>query len=153
VKIRFGEPRMIVSRLAFVAVFVFSSLNAQVKPTSLYERIGRYDTIAHIVDAYLKGIRSDPHFIRFTGRGSDSLRKAKQLLQDQLCALTGGPCSYIGRDMRTTHAGLGITSDEWAINMRYMANALDSAKVGNKEKLEFLAIVDSLKSSIVEGGK
>ncbi|HSM78020.1 MAG TPA: hypothetical protein VLT57_10360, partial [Bryobacteraceae bacterium] len=74
---------------------------AQEKPASLYERVGRYDGISRIADEYLKGIRADPQFARFSGRGADSLRRAKQLLKDQLCALTGGPCTYIGRDMKT----------------------------------------------------
>jgi hemoglobin len=126
---------------------------AEVNPTSLYERIGRYDAISQIVDEYLKGIRSDPHFARFSGRGSDSLVKAKQLLKDQLCSLTGGPCVYIGRDMKTAHSGLGITDEEWASNMRYMNAALDKAKIAGPEKKEFLAIVESLKPAIAEKAK
>ena len=47
--------------------------------------------------------------------------RAKQLLKDQLCAMAGGPCVYIGCDMKTTHSGLGISPEEWATNMRYMA--------------------------------
>jgi hemoglobin len=140
-------------RFAIAAFLVCSIANAQEKTATLYERIGRYDTISHIVDSYLKGIRSDPQFARFSGRGSDSLRRAKQLLQDQLCALTGGPCVYVGRDMKSAHAGLGITSAEWSTNMNYMANALNQAKVSGKEKAEFLAIVDSLKPAIVEAPK
>ena len=133
---------------------LFCSLaNAQEKAPALYDRLGRYDGISNIVDGYLKGIRSDPQFARFSGRGADSLRRAKQLLKDQLCALTGGPCTYIGRDMKTAHSGLGITANEWAVNMKYMAAALDSAKIGSKEKTEFLAIIDSLKPAIVETPK
>src|SRR6185503_12407588 len=87
----------------------------QEKPSpSLYERLGRYDGIARIADEYLKGVRADPQFARFSGRGSDSLARARQLLKDQWCALTGGPCVYIGRDMRTAHGGLGITAADWS---------------------------------------
>jgi hemoglobin len=137
-------------RFTAVLILLCSAANAQNKPASLYERIGRYDTISVVVDEYLKGIRSDPQFARFSGRGADSLRRAKQLLKDQLCTLTGGPCSYIGRNMKTAHAGLGINAAEWALNMRYMAAALDKAKIAGKEKSEFLADVDSLKPEIVE---
>ncbi len=105
------------------------------------------------MDEYLKGIRSDPQFARFSGRGSDSLVKAKQLLKDQLCSLTGGPCVYIGRDMKTAHTGLGITDEEWASNMRYMSTALDKAKIAGSEKKEFLAIVEALKPAIAEKAK
>jgi hemoglobin len=117
---------------------------------TLYERIGRYDAISTIADAYLKGIRADPQFARFSGRGADSLRRARQLLKDQLCALTGGPCVYAGRDMKTAHGGLGITNAEWAANMKYMAAALDESHVPPTEKREFLVIVDSLRPAIVE---
>ena len=34
---------------------------------------------------------------------------AKSLAQ-QLCALSGGPCSYRGKDMTTIHDGLNITN-------------------------------------------
>lgn len=140
-------------RFAIVLVLLSSLAIADEKPASLYERIGRYDTISAVVDAYLAGVRSDPQFARFTGRGTDSLVRAKQLLKDQLCALTGGPCTYIGRDMKTAHGGLGITADEWSANMKYMAAALDKAKITGKEKTEFLAIVDSLRPQIVEKDK
>ncbi len=124
---------------------------AQQKGTpSLYERVGRYDGIAAIADAYLKGIRSDPQFARFSGRGADSLQRARQLLKDQLCALTGGPCVYVGRDMKTAHGGLGITAAEWAANMKYLAAALDQVHIRGKEKTEFLAVVESLRPAIVE---
>jgi hemoglobin len=138
--------------IAIVVLFC-SALNAQEKPASLYERMGRYDAISAVADEYLRHIRSDPQFSRFTGRGADSLRRAKQMLKDQFCAMAGGPCEYVGRDMKTVHGGLGITADEWAANMRYMAAGLDKAKIGGKEKAEFLALVDSLKPQIVENDK
>jgi hemoglobin len=138
--------------LLIFTLFCFVTV-AEVNPTSLYERIGRYDAISQIVDEYLKGIRSDPQFARFSGRGSDSLVKAKQLLKDQLCSLTGGPCVYIGRDMKTAHSGLGITAEEWASNMRYMNAALDKTKIAGREKKEFLAIVEALKPAIAEKAK
>jgi hemoglobin len=133
-------------------ILICLSAGAQDKPAlSLYERVGRYDGISAIADEYLKGIRADPHFARFAGgRSADSLRRAKQLLKDQLCSLTGGPCTYIGRDMKTAHSGLGISAEEWAGNMKYMAAALDAVKIGGTEKAEFLAIVDSLKPAIVQ---
>src|SRR5439155_24258588 len=123
----------------------------QSKPSpSLYERLGRYDGIARIADEYLKGVRGDPQFARFSGRGADSLTRARQLLKDQLCAITGGPCVYIGRDMATAHGGLAITESEWSSSMKYMAAALDKAKVAGSDRSEFLALIDSLRPQIVQ---
>jgi hemoglobin len=30
-----------------------------------------------------------------------------------LCQVTGGPCVYKGRGMKTAHKGLGITQADW----------------------------------------
>ena len=136
-------------RILLFAAGLAVGLTGQEKPT-LYERVGRYDGIATIVDAYLKGLRADPQFQRFSGRGTDSLVRAKQLLKDQLCAMTGGPCVYIGRDMKTAHGGLGITDTDWAASMKYMASALDRSHVSGSEKVEFLTLIDSLKPMFVE---
>jgi len=123
----------------------------QEKPAqTLYERIGRYDGVSAIADAYLAGIRADPQFARFTGRGADSLRRARQLLKEQLCAMSGGPCVYVGRDMKTAHGGLAISEAEWTANMKYMAAALEKSHIRGEDAREFLALVDSLKPQIVE---
>ena len=123
----------------------------QSKPSpSLYERLGRYDGIARIADEYLKGVRSDPQFARFSGRGADSLARARQLLKDQLCALTGGPCVYIGRDMRKAHGGLGITDADWLVSMKHMESALEKCQISGGDRREFVALVESLRQQIVE---
>jgi hemoglobin len=81
---------------------------------SLYRRLGGYDAIAAIIDDLFALLRGDPRFSRFgTGRSIDSQQRARQLIVDQICWLSRGPCYYIGRDMNTSHAGLGITEPEW----------------------------------------
>jgi hemoglobin len=117
---------------------------------TLYERLGRYDGIAKIADDYLKGVRADPQLSRFIGRSTDSLARARQLLKDQLCALTGGPCVYAGRDMKTAHGGLGITAADWALNMKYMAAALDKSHVTGSDKDQMLALIETFRKAIVE---
>ena len=69
--------------ITLVIVLSFAAYGQNQSASSLYERIGRYDAISAIADEYLKGVRSDPRFARFSGRGADSLRRAKQLLKDR----------------------------------------------------------------------
>ncbi len=121
---------------------------------SLYQRLGGYDQIAAIAHDYFSLVRSDPQFSRFTGgRSQDSLKRARQLLVDQLCSLAGGPCVYIGRDMKTAHGGLGITEVDWDASMRHLAEAIDKHKVAKEDKEELLTIVASYKKDIVEKTK
>ncbi len=118
---------------------------------TLYRRLGGYDAIAAVIAELMSSFGSDPKLARFSvGRSLDSRQRSRQLLVDQICALAGGPCVYIGRDMKTSHIGLAITEAEWQLNMKYTADALDKCGVGPREKAEFLAILEKYKNDIVE---
>lgn len=118
---------------------------------SLYERLGGYDVIAKFMTDYVNRIRADSRFARFAGgRGTDKKMRDVQLNIDYMCKVTGGPMYYMGRDLKTSHAGLNISEEEWKANMQYMAEALDACKVAAKERGEVLALVERMRREIVE---
>lgn len=118
---------------------------------SLYKRLGGYDAIAAVTDDFIGKLIADPKLTRFfTGFSTDSKKRIRQLVVDQLCAATGGPCVYIGRDMKTAHAGSGITEADWQAAVNHLGATLDKFKVPAKEKGELLSIASSLKGDIVE---
>jgi hemoglobin len=118
---------------------------------SLYHRLGGYDAIAAVTDDFIGRLLKDPKFARFfTSLSTDSRLHLRQLVVDQLCAATGGPCVYIGRSMRQSHAGLGITEEEWNISAKHLIAALDKFHVGKREKNEVVALVVTLKPDIVD---
>jgi hemoglobin len=120
-------------------------------PPSLYQRLGGYDAIAAVTDEFIARLAADPQLARFlVGLSADSKKQLRQLVVDQICFATGGPCVYIGRDMKTTHAGLGITESDWQRSVTALVGALDKFRVPEKEKTELLGIVSSLKGDIVE---
>jgi hemoglobin len=113
--------------------------------------MGGYDVIAAVIDDLFAILHNDPAFARFFGgRSQDSVIRARQLLVDQMCALSGGPCQYIGRDMQTSHRGLGITEVEWETNMAASGAALTKNGVGDAEREEFLALFERYRDDIVE---
>ena len=117
---------------------------------SLYSRLGGYDTIAAVVDSFFERFDADPSLAPFLGGiSTDSGNRIRQMFVDFLCARTGGPCVYTGRDMRTSHGGLKITDAHWQATLGHLKAALDSAKVGTREKQEVLAFLETLKKDIV----
>jgi hemoglobin len=113
--------------------------------------MGGYDVIAAVIDGLFAILHDDPGFARFFGgRSEDSVIRSRQLLVDQMCALTGGPCRYIGREMKTSHRGLGITNVEWEANMKASDAALAKNGVGDAERAEFLALFERYRDDIVE---
>jgi hemoglobin len=120
--------------------------------TSLYHRMGGYDVIAAVIDDLFAILHGDAAFARFFGgRSGNSVVRSRQLLVDQMCALSGGPCEYIGRDMKTSHSGLGITGVEWETNMQASDAALAKNGVRDAERADFLALFQRYRDDIVEG--
>ena len=136
--------------VCMVAVAVSAPVIAQQAPT-LYKRLGGYDAIAAVTDDFIGRLVGDAQFKPFfTGHSTDSLKKIRQNVVDQLCAATGGPCVYIGRDMKTSHAGLGITEKGWDGSVKHLIASLDKFNVPAKEKDEVLGAIGGLKKDIVE---
>jgi hemoglobin len=117
---------------------------------SLYKRLGGYDALAAVSDDFLGRLATDPQLGRFfKGLGSDSQKKIRQHVIDFLCNATGGPCLYLGRDMKTAHTGLHITEDDWNASTNHLVETLDKFKVPEREKSEVLGAISGLKGDIV----
>jgi hemoglobin len=127
-----------------------ATAGAQQKPPSLYKRLGGYDSIAAVVDEFLGRMLADKQLSRFfTGASTDSKNRIRQLVVDQICAATGGPCVYIGRSMRAAHDGLNITENDWQAAVGHLVATLDKFGVPQKEKDELIGAVATLKPDIV----
>jgi hemoglobin len=144
------------SRTLFVCsllLLVATSLAAADAPKtpSLYTRLGGYDAIAAVTDDFIGRLAADKQLSRFVvGHSQDSLMKLRQHVVEFLCNATGGPCVYMGRDMKTAHKGMGITESDWDASVKALTATLDKFKVPEKEKGEVLAAVGPLKAQIVE---
>jgi len=153
-QIRQTHLKTALSGIVLVLLLTTSALTPSVaaqEKKSLYDRVGRYDALAAVVDDFIGRLVNDKRFEKFfVGFSVDSKKRIRQHLLDQLCAATGGPCVYLGRDMKTTHGGLGITEADWDAAVKHLTASIDKAKVHAKEKAELLALVASLKKDIVE---
>jgi hemoglobin len=134
-----------------VALPLVSSAAAAQQPRTLYQRLGGYDAIAAVTDDFIVRLVTDSSLSRFfAGHGNASKQRIRQLVVEQICAATGGPCVYVGRDMKTTHAGLGVGEADWNRAVQHLTATLDKFRVPAAEKNELLAAVSGMKPDIVE---
>ena len=121
------------------------------KTPSLYTRLGGYNAIAAVTDDFIGRLAADKQVSRFfVGHSQDSLMKIRQHVVEFLCNATGGPCVYMGRDMKTSHKGMGITEADWDLSVKALVATLDKFKVPEKEKGELLGALGPMKTDIVE---
>jgi hemoglobin len=118
---------------------------------SLYERLGGYDAVAAATDDLMARLFADPQLgVYWEGKGHDGKKRDIQLIVTYMVAAAGGPAHYGGRDMRLTHAGLGITEGEWQSFMGHAAATLAGLAVPERETQDVLDFFGGLKGDVVE---
>ena len=135
---------------AMLAVVLFA-VAARAEDKSLYQRLGGYDAITAVSDEFIARLATDDQEKRFfIGFSNDSKARIRQHLVDLVCKSTGGPCVYTGRDMKTAHAGAGVTKADWDHSLKIFGEVLNKFKVPEKEQQELAALLTPLEKDIVE---
>jgi hemoglobin len=114
---------------------------------TLFERLGGLPAITAVADEFVNRTTTDPRIMyRFFNTDPVNLKK---LLTEFVCLATGGPCTYTGRDMTSSHAGMDLVDDEFTALVENLAGALDKFQVPEREKGELLGALGPLKPQIV----
>ncbi len=115
---------------------------------TLYERLGGKTAITAVIDDFVARCAADS---RINGKfARTDIRRLKAELVDQVCAATGGPCTYSGRDMHTTHHGMSVTAGEFDALVADLVATLDHFSVPFAEKSELLGALSPMRADIVE---
>jgi hemoglobin len=123
------------------------------KEKSLYDRLGGKKAITAVVDEFVGRVAADNrinHFFAVTASNPAQLASFKMKLVDQICEASGGPCTYMGKDMKTAHRGMGITTADFNALVEDLVGALDKFKVGKAEKDQLLGVLGPMQVQIVE---
>jgi len=123
------------------------------KEKSLYDRLGGKKAITAVVDEFVGRVAADNrinHFFAATASNPARLASFKMKLVDQICEASGGPCMYTGKDMKTAHQGMGISTGDFNALVEDLVGALDKFKVGKAEKDQLLGVLGPMQSAIVE---
>ena len=86
---------------------------------------------------------------RFTKLTPAQVEKLKTNASDQICDATGGPCSYLGKDMKAAHTGMNITEVDWNATVEDLIKALDKRNVAKKDQQELIGLLAPMKKDIV----
>jgi hemoglobin len=113
----------------------------------LYHRLGGYDSILAVVDEAIKNIAADKRINKFFAGAN--IKRLRVQLANQICMASGGPCIYAGRDMKSAHAGMGITSDHFDALVQDLGKALNKYRVPGREQRELVALLAPTKKDIV----
>jgi hemoglobin len=114
----------------------------------LFERLGGKSAVTSVVEDFVARCAGDERINKKFAR--TDVPRLKSMLVDQMSEASGGPARYTGRDMRTTHEGMKVTTGEFNALVQDLVATLNRFGVGKREQDELLGILGPLKSDIVE---
>ncbi len=120
---------------------------------TLYKSLGGKKAIVAVVDDFVRRVAADDRinsFFKATAADPQRLAKFKKNLVDQICEASGGPCKYKGKDMKTAHAGMGISSPDFDALVQDLVASLDKFMVKEGDKQALLGVLGPMKKDIVE---
>jgi len=116
--------------------------------TPLYSRLGGDAGVAAISNTLIDRVAQDPRL----GQSfkDTNLAHIKQMLAEQICELSGGPCRYSGDSMRQAHAGHHIGEAEFYGMVADLRLILKERHVSQGATNELLRLLAPMKRDIVE---
>jgi hemoglobin len=114
---------------------------------SLYERLGGLGAIEAVVKDFVAVVAADARINSFFV--NTEIPRLEQMLVEQICAATGGPCTYTGKDMVTVHTGMKITDAQFDALVEDLVISLDRFRVGATEQGELLGALGAMRGDIV----
>lgn len=128
-----------------------SNANAGAAPydsAALVRDFGGRDGIARIAARTVELSEADPRIAAIFA-GHDMVR-LKRTLSEQFCYLLGAGCDYTGRDMRTAHTGMGVTSANLNALVENLQAAMREAGVPFAAQNRLLAKLAPMAGKVVE---
>jgi hemoglobin len=114
---------------------------------SLYDRLGGKGAIEAVVKDFVAVVAADARINAFFV--NTDIPRLEMLLVEQICAATGGPCTYTGKDMVTVHTGMKINDAQFDALVEDLVVSLDKFQVPAAEKAELLGALGAMRGDIV----
>ena len=127
-----------------------SNANAGATPfdgPAMYAAFNGQAGVARIVDDFVTRNVADP---RMEGifAAHDPIR-LRRTLNEQFCFILGGGCDYTGRDMKSSHADLGLQSADMSALVENLQAAMRAEGVPFAAQNRFLAKLAPMKRDVV----
>lgn len=113
----------------------------------LYKAFGEKTGISTLMDDFMKRLIADPRTrSHFDIPGSDRI---KEQLTEQLCELAGGPCTYTGRDMKSSHANLNIKKSDFNALVEVLQSSMTAKGIPFSSQNQMLALLAPMNRDVI----
>ena len=114
---------------------------------TLFRALGAEPGIARIVDDFVPRLVADPRTSEFFRKTNQA--HLKQMLSQQFCVVSGGPCVYTGLPMKLAHQDMDISKGDFNALVEVLQASMDAQHVPFATQNQLLARLAPMHRDIV----
>lgn len=134
-------------KLALTLIFAALMGCASTPKDQLYQDLGGQPGVEKLVDAFLDQIANDDRIFHFFQHVK--IDRFRQLLIEQFCNISGGPCEYTGETMEKSHGGLKINEADFNALVEDLQLAMESEKISVSAQNRLIKILAPMRPDII----
>ena len=135
------------SKAGAALVLAAALLAAPARAGTLYDDLGGRAGLTRIADGTVQRALQDP---RIKEKFADAdIERLQGLLMLEFCVVSGGPCTYPGRNMKAAHADLNLAPRHFLAMVEDLQDALDAEGVPFWTQNRLLALLAPMHRDVV----
>ncbi len=135
-----------IAAIAFLISFP-STAQTPLAGDALYQQLGGKAGISKIVDDFLPIVLADAR-IKDAFKDAD-IERLGMLLIEQFCDLSGGPCKYSGKDMKSAHKDMAITNAHFNALAEDLQMAMEKNNIPSRAQNKLIAKLAPMQRTVV----
>ncbi|MGO0788668.1 group I truncated hemoglobin [Herbaspirillum seropedicae] len=140
-------PRTLPQALAVAALAVSLWAPPAHAADTLFADLGGLPVVRQTVHDFMANMLADAR-IRHTFDHSN-LKRVEDMLVEQFCMLSGGPCTYTGDPMKEVHQGLKLTNADFNALVEDLQQAMDKNGIPFRTQNRLLALLAPMQRDTV----
>ncbi|HEY1546428.1 MAG TPA: group 1 truncated hemoglobin [Kofleriaceae bacterium] len=113
----------------------------------LFDRLGGQPAINAVVHEFVIKTKADPRISQFF-TNTDPV-KLEHAMDDHVCSITGGGCTYKGKSMVDAHTNMHLSDADFSAFIDDLTATLAKLNVPKREAMEVIDAFDGLKPQVV----
>ncbi|HBN89241.1 MULTISPECIES: group 1 truncated hemoglobin [Rheinheimera] len=126
-------------RWLIILVLTLITACSQTPTPSLYQQLGGDAGISAITDGLLYEIEHDSRIVHHFA--DTDIERFRRLLAEQLCEISGGPCTYTGGSMAESHTGFNITLADYDALVGHLIKVMQQQHISISAQNQLLALL------------
>jgi hemoglobin len=114
---------------------------------ALYQSLGQKPGLVMLMDDFMKRLLADPRTEPFFAKANQ--QHVKEQLVEQFCQVSGGPCTYKGVDMKSSHSNLDITKGHFNALVEVLQQSMDARQISFRTQNQLLSQLAPMHRDII----